>query len=249
MKLPDPSGPAAPDIREAFAAATASCGSVRTMSAEIAVNGSVGSQRLRGRLLIGVEAPASARIEAVAPFGPPLFIFVVRDRDATLLLPRDQRVLQHGAPGAVLEAVAGVPFDGEELRRVLSGCPAAPNAESGRAPADDWRVVVEGPDQIFLQRQERSASWQIVALIHRPAGSPGWRAEYRDFQDGLPRGVRLVGTDRRPFDLRLALSQVELNTQMGDEVFQVDIPRSAMPITIDELREAGPFARPSVRQN
>jgi hypothetical protein len=47
------------------------------------------------------------------------------------------------------------------------------------------------------------------------------------------------------FDLSLSLSQIETNVPLGDEVFRVDIPRSAQPITLDELRHA----RPGVREN
>jgi len=43
----------------------------------------------------------------------------------------------------------------------------------------------------------------------------------------------------------LALSQVETNMTLGDEVFKIDVPRSAKPITLDELRHA----RPGVRKN
>lgn len=249
LKLPDASGAPAVDARDAVADAIGSCRQVRTLSAEVAVKGSVAAQRVRGRLLIGVAAPSSARIEAVAPFGQPLFILVTRDRDATLLLPRDDRVLQHGAPGAVLEAVTGVALDGEELRRVLTACPAATGVASGRAPSDDWRIVADGSDELYLRRAGTSAPWHLVALLHRPNEGPGWRAEYRDFQDGLPRSLRLVSIDQKRFDLQMSLSQVELNARLGDEVFRVDVPRDAAPITIDELREAGPFARPSVRQD
>lgn len=251
MKLPAAGGPPAADARDALADATASCRGVTTLSAEVAVSGSVAGHAVRGRLLVGVAVPASARIEAVAPFGQPVFIFVARGRDATLFLPRDRRVLEHGAPGQVLEAVTGVALDAEELRRVLAGCPSAPDAESGRAPADDWRVIADGPDELFLHRVAPSSSWQLVATVHRSGGSDrgGWRAEYRDFQNGLPRGIRLISLEPKRFDLRLALSQVDVNAAMGDEVFRVDVPRGADPITIDELREAGPFARQSVRQN
>ena len=51
----------------------------------------------------------------MAPFGQPLFIFVATGDDATLLLPRDERVLEHGRPDAVLEAVAGVPLGAADL--------------------------------------------------------------------------------------------------------------------------------------
>ena len=47
------------------------------------------------------------------------------------------------------------------------------------------------------------------------------------------------------FDLTLALSQVETNIALGTEVFKVDVPRTAQPITLEELRHA----RPGVRQN
>jgi outer membrane lipoprotein-sorting protein len=249
MKLPEAGGPAASDGRDAFTDATAGCRDVRTLSAAVAVNGSVASQRVRGRLLVGVAAPGSARIEAVAPFGQPLFIFVTRARDATLLLPRDRRVLTHGAPDAVLEAIAGIPLDAEQLRRVLVACPAVPDVVSVRAPADDWRVVVDGPDETYLHRDPRTAPWQVAATLHRRSGPSGWRTEYRDFQGGLPRTIRLVSLDSRRFDLQLALSQVERNAVLGPEVFTVDVPADAAPITIDELREAGPLARPGVREN
>ena len=34
------------------------------------------------------------------------------------------------------------------------------------------------------------------------------------------------------------MSQVETNVPLGDEVFRVDVPRTAKPITSDELRHA-----------
>ena len=121
LKLPaGPGGPAA-DARDALIEATTACQKITTLSAEIAASGSAGGRGLRARLLTGVARPASARIEAVAPFGAPLFIFVARANDATLLLPRDDRVLQHGRPDEVLEAVAGVPLDPIELRSTLTG--------------------------------------------------------------------------------------------------------------------------------
>ena len=249
MKLPAVGGPPAADVHGALADATSACRQVTTLSAEVAVSGSIADQGIRGRLLVGVAAPASARIEAVAPFGQPIFIFVTRGRDATLLLPRDQRVLEHGAPAAVLEAVAGVALDAEELRRVLAGCPAVDDVDAGRAPSDDWRVIRNGPDEVYLHREPNAARWQMVALLHQTAERSGWRAEYRDFQDGLPRAIRLVSIEPKRFDLRLALTQVDVNVRMADEVFRVEVPRAADPITIDELREVGPFARQGVRKD
>ena len=127
MKLP--SGAATPASPADAAAALAQItGGVRAPSArsprELAVSGSAGGRRLRGRLLAGVAAPASVRLEAVAPFGQPLFIFVATGDDATLLLPRDERVLEHGRPDAVLEAVAGVPLGAADLAHDVDRLPA-----------------------------------------------------------------------------------------------------------------------------
>src|SRR5262245_55325481 len=94
MKLPTGPGTPAPDAAALFDQAAAACRRVNTITAEIAVTGSVRGRRLRGRLLAGLAPPASARLEAPAPFGEPLFIFAARDEEATLLLPRDNRVLR-----------------------------------------------------------------------------------------------------------------------------------------------------------
>jgi len=160
MKLP--SGPAmpAPDAAAALTEATAACLKVSTITAEITVGGSVRGRGLRAKLQAGLASPASARLEAVAPFGQPLFIFVARNNDATLLLPRDGRVLEHGRPEAVLEAIAAVPLDAAALRVVLTGCAGAPDLARARQIGDDWRVVPDGPRELYLHRQARGAPWR-----------------------------------------------------------------------------------------
>ena len=50
------------------------------------MSGSVAGRRIRGRLSAGVAVPASARLEALAPFGPPVFIFVAQRNDAQTVL-------------------------------------------------------------------------------------------------------------------------------------------------------------------
>jgi len=246
MKLPSGPGAPAADIPAALADATAACRRISTYSADIAASGSVGGQRLRGHLLVGVAAPASARLEAVAPVGQPLFIFVTSAAEATLLLPRDNRVLEHGRPADVLEAIAGVPLDAAGLRTTLTGCAAAADRDTGRSLGDDWRVASDGDADVYLHRLQEPDRWRLVAAVHRRGGATGeWRAEYADFDAGLPRTVHLASADRRRFDLTLKLSQVALDEPMGANVFRVRVPADADPITIDELRHA----RPGLRQN
>jgi outer membrane lipoprotein-sorting protein len=248
MKLPSGAGAPAADAAAAFAEATAACRAVTALTADVAASGSVNGERLRGHLLVGLAAPASARLEAVAPAGQPIFIFVAHDHDATLLLPRDDRVVEHDSPAAVLEAVAGVPVDAAELRHVITGCASANGPSAGTALNAEWRRVTIGSADAYLHRDSNTRKWQLVAAVYNAgaaAAAPAWRAEYRDFESGLPRSVHLVSADRSRFDLRLVLSQVALNESLGAEVFRVDVPRSAERITLDEFRHA----RTSVREN
>lgn len=243
MRLPSGAGDPAADALSALDEATSACRAVRTLTAEISVSGSVGGRRVRARLSAGVAAPASARLEAVAPFGQPLFIFVATGGEATLLLPRDGRVLQHGRPDAVLEAVAGAPLDAEALRETITGCAAESSAAlDARRFGDAWRVVAaKNGGALYLHREGSRARWRLVAVVARVGSGRSWRAEYRDFRDDLPRTVRLASTDAHVFDLRLALSQVETNVPLGPDVFRVHVPASAHPITLDELRGSGPM--------
>ena len=249
MKLPSGPGGPAPDARDIVASATSACRNVSTITAEIAASGSVEGQRFRARLSAGLAAPASARLEAAAPFGAPMFILVATGDDATLLLPHDGRVLQHGRPDAVLEAIAGVPLNAADLRTALTACPAAADAIGAKQLDTDWRMVPDGPNEVYLHRVAQFpgppvTAWRVVAIVFHASQSE-WRAEYRDFENGLPRTVRFVSSKSDRFDLRLALSQVDVNTQLGSEVFRVQVPPDADPITLDELKRA----RPGVRKN
>ena len=154
-------------------------------------------------------------------------------------------MLQHGRSAAVLDAVAGVPLGAADLRLVLTGCTAASARPEARALGADWRVITEASGDALYLHRAAAQPWQLVAVVRSP-----WRAEYRDHVDGLPRTIRIVSAARdaaagAAFDVTLAVSQVDTNVPLGPEVFRVDIPRTAQPITLDELRHA----RPGVREN
>jgi hypothetical protein len=241
MKLPEGPGRPAPDTTTALAEATSICRTVSAITAEVAVGGSVGGRSLRARLLIGLAAPASARLEAFA-YSQQMFIFVSRGTDATLLLTRDGRVLAHGPPDAVLEAVTGIPLDASGLRLALLGCASDPDPDRGRLLGAGWRVVPEERGELYLRRDPPAAPWRVMAAVHREPGRPEWRAEYRRFEENLPRAIRFVSRDPGRFDLRLTLTQVDLNPRLDAAAFEVRVPPSADPITIEELRRSGPLA-------
>ena len=239
LRLPTGPGSPATDAASAIAQATSACRAVNTITLEMSVHGSAGGHRLRGRLTAGLARPASARLEALAPFGQPVFIFVASGNDASLLLPRDRRVLDHGKPAEVFEAVSGVPLDAAQLRSLVTGCastPDGPDASDAVSFGDNWRVAPDGADNVYFRRDTPSAPWQLVATARRSA----WRAEYSMFENSLPHVVRIVSEPPGRFDLQLDLSQVELNVALGPEAFRLPAG-TADPITLDELRRSGPL--------
>jgi hypothetical protein len=241
MKLPAGPGVPAPDAANLLEQATTACSKVKTLSAEVGVSGSVNGSRVRGRLLAGVAVPDSLYMEAPAPFGAPVFILGATGGDATLLLPRDRRVLEHGRPDEVLAAVTGVPLTPAELSATLTGCTstAGTGAET-RAFGNDWRVIAGEPVR-YLHRDRADAPWRLVSVVH--SGDAGWRADYSNFGNELPRSIRLIATERKRFDLRLELSQVDLNVELEPSAFRVKVPAGTQPISLEELRAGGPLSR------
>jgi hypothetical protein len=244
MKLPSAGGEPATDLPAAVDQALSACRQIDSMTAEIAVTGSIGGRRVRARLIGGFTPPAT-RLEAAAPAGPPFFIFVANGRDATLLLPRDDRVLERGRADEVLEAIAGVRLGPSELLQTLTGCPQASRPSAGVAIGDAWRMwTTDTGSKVYLHRESVSSPWQVAAVLHSGEGGSGnWRADYGDFHDGLPHSVHLVSTDAARFDIHLQLSQIETGQALGGDVFRVQIPASAQPITIEELRRSGPVGQ------
>jgi hypothetical protein len=139
----------------------------------------------------------------------------------------------------------------------LTGCAPPVAQAAGRAFGADWRVVTASVGSVqyalYLRRDRAAQPWRLVSTIHTGSADLVWRADYGDFQNDLPRSIRVAtvdmnrppGRDVEAFDLTLQLSQVETNVPLEPEVFRVDIPASADPITVDELRRA----RLGIREN
>ena len=105
-----------------------------------------------------------------------------RDDDATLLLPRDDRVLEHGRADAVLEAVAGVPLGAADLRidadRLRADDARASEARRS-APTGAWLDLAATTICICIAPKRAAAVAAAVAAASTPRRA--WRGEYRDF--------------------------------------------------------------------
>lgn len=236
--LPSGAGAPFPNFEAAYEEAIARCRGVRTLSAAIDLSGRAGSTRLRGTIHAGFEAPDRLRLEGVGPFGRTVFVLVAKGNGSTLLLPRDDRVLRDAPPASIVEALAGVPLGAEELRAAVAGCGLGiiqPSA--GRAYERQWAAVEAGDTTIYLQQV--NGRWRMAAASRGPL-----TVHYTEFATDRPSTVRVRTAPVAPgaaADLSLKLSQVEINVALAPKVFEVEIPRDAAPLTLDELRRAGPL--------
>jgi hypothetical protein len=61
-------------------------------------------------------------------------------------------------------------------------------------------------------------------------------------QGTFPGVVRLRSSGAGPaVNVTATLSQIETNTDLDANVFDIDVPAGTMPMTLDELRETGPL--------
>jgi outer membrane biogenesis lipoprotein LolB len=235
LSLPTDQGAPLPDFAQIHEQLSAACRGVRTMTAELALSGRAGDEKLRGRVVSGFARPESMRLEGVAPFGPPAFILVARDGAATLLLPRDGRVVRDARPEEILGALTGVTFAPADLAAILTGCvTAAPRPLAGRVHGNGWASIdLEGGATVYLRRE--GSTWRV-----RAARRDGWQIDYAMWQGSFPASVRLQSESPR-VDLTAAVSQLEVNVDLDASAFALNVPSSARPLSVAELRDNGPL--------
>lgn len=234
--LPDGPGEPLADAVAEWSRASATCGGVRSFTAELRLSGRAAGTRLRGTIQAGFETPGRIRLEGLAPFGRPVFILAGDAVRATLLLPRDERVVQGAAASEILDALAGVRLGADALRAVLTGCVLdAATPISATQHGDIARFVFDA-GEVYARRVD--AGWRIVAGSVRP-----FRIEYVE-QTGLwPRRVRISRDlpGGEGVDVVLGVAQIQTNVALPPEAFRVDVPPGTLPMSVEQLRRAGPL--------
>jgi outer membrane biogenesis lipoprotein LolB len=236
VSLPSDPGRPLPDYSAIHAQVSSACAGVRTFTAALGLAGQAGEQSLRGRVIAGFERPSSMRLEGVAPFGAPAFVLTTRADSALLVLPRQSRVVRDASPSDLLGALTGVTLAPGDLQAVLTGCvESAPRATAGRLHGNGWASLdLAGGATIYLQRN--GPRWRV-----RAARRQNWQIEYPLWPGAFPQSVRLHADMPVEVDLTATISEVEANVDLRDDTFTVDVPRDAQPLTLEELREAGPL--------
>lgn len=254
--LPTGAGTPYSDFPAAYRDATRACRDVKTITASMALSGRAGKTKLRGRIDAGFESPSRMRLEGRAPFGRPVFILTSDKENGTLVLPRDERVLANAPPEEIVQALAGVPLGADTLRTIVSGC-----GFSTGDPEADGRLFQEGtvagsvepvpdprcprcpPPTVYL-RQSASV-WQVAAAARGEVS-----VFYSDYANGRPATIRVRATpvSGPAADLTLRLSQVDINSTIDPRAFTPAVPDGAVPLTLEELRRAGPLGGEPARK-
>ncbi len=236
LTLPTGAGTPLDNFQAIHDEAIAGCATADALTGELQISGRVAGGRVRGRALFGVARPDLLRLEGLAPFGAPAFILAARGGRATLLLPRDNRVLSDAAPSDVLDALTGAALAPGDVLAILSGCAIAGARPTGGRSYGEWAAIdLEGGARLFA-RQE-TGRWTILA-----ATSERWRIEYVERSAGFPSTIRLqsIGEPAR-VDLSVRVVDLEANVALGPEAFELTVPPDATPIDLNALRESGPL--------
>lgn len=241
VTLPAGPGTPFPAFASAYAQAIGDCRAVKTLSASLSLSGRAGSTKLSARIDGGFAESGRLRLEGYPRVnfgGKPFFVLAARGPDATLVLTRDARVLRGAPPSAIIEALAGIKLEPDELRALVSGCAlGAGQPADGRSFKDGWVAIETDGTTVFLRQIE--GRWRVAGARRGPLA-----VEYSNFTGGRPSTLHLHTTSAQgvsPADLTLRISQVEINTPLDNAVFYADVPPNAVPLTLEELRRAGPL--------
>ena len=233
---PTSGGTPDPALGEAFEKGTAACADLRTLTADIGLAGRVDGRRVRGTLQVGLTHDGGVRIEAVAPFGAPIFTIAGTFDQGTLWLPRSKEVVR-AAPSAILAELTGVSLPPAGLFEIVTACPPAGDAvvRAERFTSPDLaRVTLKGGSEVWWRPP---AAGQPIAV--RRAGAV---AEYLAFAGGRPQKLRLgtpAGAGASRADLTLTVKAVDTNVTLDVAAFHVDVPADAKVLALSELRQAG----------
>jgi hypothetical protein len=214
------------------------CSGVNNLQGELSLSGRAGDERVGGgTVLAGFERPDSMRLEGLPPFGGPVFILVTRGGAATLLLPREDRVVRGARPEEILGRLTGVALAPADLLAILTGCVVpSPRVTAGRLHGNGVASLdLDGGATIYLRRP--GSVWLPVA-----ARRDGWLIEYPIMSGAFPGAVRLRSdAGQVAVDVTARLANLEANTGLPPEAFEVQVPPTALPATVDELRDLRPL--------
>ncbi len=199
------------------------------------VRGRVADESLSAKIITLVTRADQISLSAPVMFGPPGFVLGGVADNATLWLPRQERVLTARAD-EILEALTGLRLGPRGLLAVLTGCIAQADAITASARYGPMGAITTDDGRMFLE--QRDGQWRIT---HGFTG--GLVVDYSDIRGDWPRALRITTeAGRTPaVSLSLTIDQIDVNLPREAKDFVVKVAADAAPMTLEDLRAAGPL--------
>jgi hypothetical protein len=228
-----PTGPgvAAPDAATAWTAATDHCRSVTTFAPTLRLSGRVAGSRIPGLTVLGaVTASGGIRLQATAASRTIFELAGTNDR-ATFFWREDNRVAIARAEELV-DALVGLKLGADALLPILTGCVTRGAAVTSGVRYGDLLAVSTDNGRVFLRQEP--AGWRA-----RYGDVGGLKVDYRWQASPWPRELVLGAQTGTPSEVRLTIRIDDgaiVNANLGPETFALNVPSTATPMTLDELR-------------
>ncbi len=228
-----PAGPGepAPDAARAWDEATRACRGARTYSGRLHL-GVVGAN-----LMTSVTADGDVFLGAVVA-GQPRFTLWGRRDQATLLLHDDNRVVR--APAAdIVDALIGAAIGPEEWLAMLTGCVTRSHDMTGAARLGKLLRIDTRDGRVYLMRV--GGVWRV-----RGGEVNGLIIDYTWREHAFPGEIRARSAPDRSRRASIAVeaSEFSVNQTLPPATFTpARGAAAATPMTLDELREAGPLRK------
>ena len=230
-----PSGPGrpAPAAAEAWQAATASCRTIETYSALVALSGRA-PRFPTLTVTVAFSSKGDAYLQAQHS-GTPLFLLAGTRTRASLWLRDDNRLVTEPLED-IVDALVGARLGAEDLLAFLSGCPLRAPAVTEASQIGDLLAISTTDGRAYLDRV--GTTYRV-----RAAETKGLVLDYGKPAAGWPRDLTIATSDRR-VHLRFRPEQVETNAVLPVAMFAMPAAANqASPMTLEELRAAGPLRR------
>jgi len=198
---------------------------------------------LSGKEVIVLQGAKTMRLELLSPFGPPLFIVVIREGRFTAYSVATRRYVRGRANSFNFSRVLGFPLEMEEVNRLirtdLTGNPEARWSPLGYDPALNTYVVdLQVPEEAGKRRLWIDPARLVVvkAAHYDNEGGTLLEADLEEYNpvDGILFPRRLVFTlPRKNTRLSLAYSQVTLNGNLDPSLFELVPPQGSRITDLD----------------
>ena len=213
------------------------CRSVQSADLVVVFRGFSGERSFRRtRARAAVKRPGFLRLEGMAPFGAPAFILIAKPDDATLLLPRERQVVRDASASDLLSALSGLSLEPGDVHALLTGCVVQNGVSlSARTYGDDWIAIdLSGGATVYSRR---SGINPVISM-----GTVGdLVVKYSEHVRGLPRKLRVQTVSPISLtDLTIELTQVNVNTVINPEAFDVSVPPTFSPVAFADFQRQSP---------